>query len=157
MSESVGHHGTPAGASHKASGRRFWLSLFLLASLRAQSPPQPPPASWTEAVQLANSLTRRGEYREAIQSYEALLTEDVTVGNVELRAYLLSEIAYVEIELGDYAAAERRTREALSGLASGERTHTGAFVLAERVGRRASGTGTVCGSQAAHRTCACHQ
>jgi hypothetical protein len=47
------------------------------------------------------------------------LTKDVTAGNVELRAYLLSEIAYVETELGDYAAAEKRTREALSGLASG--------------------------------------
>jgi tetratricopeptide (TPR) repeat protein len=82
-------------------------------------------------VQRANSLTRRGEYREAIRSYEALLTEDVTAGNVELRAYLLSEIAYVEIELGDYAAAEKRTREALSGLTSRDRTHTGAFVLVE--------------------------
>jgi tetratricopeptide (TPR) repeat protein len=60
-----------------------------------------------------------------------LLTEDVTAGDVELRAYLLSEIAYAEIERGDYAAAEKRTREALSGLASRERLHTGAFVLAE--------------------------
>jgi tetratricopeptide (TPR) repeat protein len=82
-------------------------------------------------VQRAESLTRRGEYRAAIQSYEALLTEDVTAGDVELRAYLLSEIAYAETELGDYAAAETITREALSGLASRERTHSGAFVLAE--------------------------
>jgi hypothetical protein len=64
--------------------------------------------SWSNAIQAAVSLGRRGDFRQALQSYEQLLPMPPISSNFELRARVLIRMADTEIELGEYAEAEAR-------------------------------------------------
>jgi hypothetical protein len=89
--------------------------------------------SWPDAVQETVNLSDRGEYRQGLQSYQHLLSTPPFTSNLELRAYLLSQMAGLDIELGEYPEAETRTREALNILVSTEKTHTITYAIAEEV------------------------
>ncbi len=88
---------------------------------------------WREALQRAVNFSQRAEYHRAVRSHQKLLSTLPISSNVELRAYVLSQMADADIELGEYVEAETRAREALQGLAAGGTAHTGTFAIAERV------------------------
>jgi tetratricopeptide (TPR) repeat protein len=86
---------------------------------------------WSDALRGAIKLGRRGEYRQAVQGFEELLSSPLLSANKELRGYVLYEIADCEIELGEYVQAETRSREALRNLSSGDQKRPGMFAMAE--------------------------
>jgi tetratricopeptide (TPR) repeat protein len=88
---------------------------------------------WTAAVQDAVNLSRRGEYRKAVGKYAALLSNSPVKGNAEIYAYLLSQMADSEMELGSYVEAEAKTRQALQILISAGKARTSTFAIAEGV------------------------
>jgi tetratricopeptide (TPR) repeat protein len=89
--------------------------------------------SWRAAIEDTVALSRRGEYHDAVLRYKRLLVTEPIASDIELCAYVLSQIADSEIELGEYAEAEARAREGLRTLVAGERTHTGTFAITEGV------------------------
>jgi tetratricopeptide (TPR) repeat protein len=112
----------------------FSLALLTLVSLQATVRAQiPESASEASAIQEALSLSRRGEYRQALHSYQQLLGSVPVITNIELRAYVLSRMADSDIELGEYSEAERRSGEALSILTSAGKRRTNTFAIAEGV------------------------
>jgi tetratricopeptide (TPR) repeat protein len=88
---------------------------------------------WAEALQRATSLSRHAKYRQAINSYQELLSRPPISSDVELNAYVQSQIADAQIELGEYGDAEERSRTALGNLASAGLAHTGTFAITEGV------------------------
>jgi len=87
--------------------------------------------SWSNAIQAAASLGQRGEFRQALQSYERLLSMPRITSNIERRAYVLSRMADTEIELGEYPQAEAQAREASTALVSTGLTHTITFAMSQ--------------------------
>ena len=107
------------------------VAAFLETSVRAQVHESVLPLTVAESLEQAHKLNRGGEYREAIKSYEALLSGYPADQNVEFRAHVLTAIADAETELGNFAEGQSRAREALSSLAFSQMGHTGAFAIAE--------------------------
>ena len=89
--------------------------------------------AWSEGLQRAVNLSRHAEYGEAIKQYQELLSSRQLDSNVELHAYVSSQMADAEIELGNYREAEATTKDALRALASAGKAHTGTFAIAEGV------------------------
>ena len=92
---------------------------------------QPDPA--LADLQAALDLDRRGECRQALQKYQALLSNASVNLNVELHAYVLQQMADADNGLGDYAKGEERAREALRLLAGANERNTRTFAAAEGV------------------------
>jgi tetratricopeptide (TPR) repeat protein len=84
-----------------------------------------------EAVDQAATLMSRGEYRKAIESYDALCATDPIARNVEYQALIIEASAEAEIELGDSAEAGRRSRTALSRLVASHLERSAVFALVE--------------------------
>jgi hypothetical protein len=80
----------------------------------------------------ATNLHRGGEYGQAVAIYQRML-ESPEFSDVEVRAYVLSEIADVNIELGLYGESVTKSREAIALLRQAQKEHTGTFAIAERV------------------------
>jgi tetratricopeptide (TPR) repeat protein len=80
----------------------------------------------------ATTLHRGGEYVQAMAIYERVL-ESPEFSDAELRAYVLSRMADVNIELGRYGDAVTKSREAIVLLREAQKEHTGTFAVAERV------------------------
>ncbi len=81
----------------------------------------------------AATLNRKGEYRQALAKYTALLSSAPVRADAEIRAYVLSQMADARMELGAYAEAETKIREALRLLTSAYRSETGTFAIAEGI------------------------
>lgn len=112
----------------------FALALLIVVALQTTVRAQIPElGSETSAIQEAANLSRRGEYRQALQSYRQLLSTVPVMSNVEVRAYVLSRMADCDIELGEFGEAETQSREALGILASAQKTQTSTFAIAEGV------------------------
>jgi len=84
-------------------------------------------------LQAALDLDRKGECREALQKYQALLANASVNLNPQLHAYILQQMADAQNGLGDYAKGEEKAREALRLLASANETNTRTFAAAEGV------------------------
>jgi tetratricopeptide (TPR) repeat protein len=89
--------------------------------------------TWSEALQRAVNMSRRAEYREAVRKFRELLSWHPIDSNVELHAYVLSQMADAEIPLGEYHEAETVTKEALGSLTSAGKVHSGTFAITEGV------------------------
>jgi len=112
----------------------FALALLTVVALQTKGRAQIPGlGSDASAIQEAANLSRRGEYRQALQSYRQLLSTVPVMSNVELRVCVLSRMADSNIELGQFGEAETQSREALGILASAQRMHTSTFAIAEAV------------------------
>lgn len=83
-------------------------------------------------LERAAILHRGGEYQQASAIYRLVLDSPNAL-NVELRAYVLSQIADVNIERGMYAEAVTTSREAIALLREAHKEHTDVFALAERL------------------------
>jgi tetratricopeptide (TPR) repeat protein len=92
---------------------------------------QPNPA--LADLQTALDLDRRGEYRGALQKYQALLSNATANRNPQLRAYVLQQMADADNGLGDYAKGEEKAREVLRLLAGANERNTSMFAIAEGV------------------------
>ena len=118
----------------KTSTCYVFAVLVIEAMVQAQPvAPDDKPEPWLVSVRNAVNLSQMGEYRDAIEKYRVLLTDPTIAGTVQLRAYVLSQMADAEIELGDYAAAETEAREALSMLARSNEAQTSTFAVGEGV------------------------
>jgi tetratricopeptide (TPR) repeat protein len=84
-------------------------------------------------LQTALDLDRRGEYRDALQKYQAFLSSATVNLTPQLHAYVLQQMADADIGLGDYAKGEEKAREALRLLAGANERNTGMFATAEGV------------------------
>ena len=109
------------------------MSLSLETLSRGQVKASGSPRSWSDDLQDAADLNRRGEYRQARQSYQRLLFVHPISSDSELRAYVASQIADTEIELGEYSEAEARMRDAMATLIFAEKIHTSTFAVTEGV------------------------
>ena len=76
-------------------------------------------------------LKKSGEYQQAVERYRELISTPAISANIELRAYVLSQMADAETELGHYQEAETATREALRILAAAGKNQTSTFAIAE--------------------------
>ena len=83
-------------------------------------------------LEQAASLHRGGEYQQAMAIYRLVL-DSRNVPGMELRAYVLSRIADVNIERGMYAEAVTASNEAITLLRQAHKEHTGLFAIAERI------------------------
>jgi tetratricopeptide (TPR) repeat protein len=92
---------------------------------------QPNPA--LAELQAALDLDRRGEYRDALQKYQAFLSNASVNLNPQLHAYVLQQMADADNGLGDYAKGEEKAREALRLLGGADARNTSMFATAERV------------------------
>jgi tetratricopeptide (TPR) repeat protein len=92
---------------------------------------QPNPA--LADLQTALDLDRRGEYRDALQKYQAFLSNPAVNLNPQLHAYVLQQMADADNGLGDYAKGEKKAREALRLLADANERNTCTFAIAEGV------------------------
>lgn len=104
------------------------ISIVLLLTLLGNEP-----EPWTATLQQAASLSRSGNYQQALEKYAALLSASSIQSAPQLHAYTLSQMADIDIELGSYAEAEARTREALGILANAHKTETSTFAIAEGI------------------------
>jgi serine/threonine-protein kinase len=84
-------------------------------------------------LQTALDLDRRGEYQDALQRYQALLSHAAVNLSPQLHAYVLQQMADDYNGLGDYAKGEERAREALRILAGANERNTDKFAIAEGV------------------------
>ena len=80
----------------------------------------------------ATRLHRGGEYGQAMAIYQRML-ESPEASDAEVRAYVLSEIADINIERGMYGDAVTKSREAIALLRQAHKEHTGMFAVAKRV------------------------
>ena len=92
---------------------------------------QPDPA--LADLHAALDLDRRGEYREALQKYQALLSNASVAQYPQFHAYVLRLMAGADNALGDYAKGEGKAREALGILAGANERNTSMFAIAEGV------------------------
>jgi tetratricopeptide (TPR) repeat protein len=92
---------------------------------------QPDPAR--ADLQTALDLDRRGEYRDALQKYQAFLSHAAASLDPQLHAYVLLRMADANNGLGDYAQGEEKAREALRLLAGANERNTSTFAMAEGV------------------------
>src|SRR5882757_5942386 len=89
--------------------------------------------SWTAELKSAVTLNRKGEYRQALSKYTALLSTAPTNADAEIHAYVLSQMADAEMELGAYSEAKTKARDALRILASAHGIDTSTFAIAEGI------------------------
>jgi tetratricopeptide (TPR) repeat protein len=89
--------------------------------------------TWFDMLQRAVNMSKHAQYREAINQYQALLSKLPIESNTELHAYILSQMADVEIELGQYQDAEAAAGDALRRLSSAGKAHTGTYAITEGV------------------------
>jgi len=82
-------------------------------------------------LQTALDLDRRGEYRNAIEKYQAFLSNTTVNLNPRVHAYVLEQMADADNGLGDYAKAEEKAREAMRFLAGANERKTSMFAIAE--------------------------
>lgn len=83
-------------------------------------------------LQQAGRLQREGKYSQAVAFYQLLLDPRASL-NIEMRAYVLSQIADDNIERGMYGEAESKSREAIEILRDAKKEHTAVFAIAERI------------------------
>jgi tetratricopeptide (TPR) repeat protein len=113
-------------------------AALLIASIlspmlsQARSLPSDEP-EWAPGLAEAQDLQVRGQHGLAIEKYRSLLSSLSDRGNLEIRAFLLSQIADSEIELGDYGDAEKNAQASLALLTQMGKTQTGTFAIAEGV------------------------
>jgi tetratricopeptide (TPR) repeat protein len=82
-------------------------------------------------LEQATNLHRGGEYGQAMAIYQLML-KSPEAPDTEVRAYVLSQIADVNIERGMYGDAVTKSREAIAPLRRAQKEHTGVFAIAER-------------------------
>ena len=99
------------------------MILLCGASVTAQTP----------GVEDALNLTRQGQYRRAVEQFSAVLTSPVVRDDVEVHAFVLSQMAGAYIQMGEYAQAEARTQGAIKILRSAQMTESGTFAVVEGV------------------------
>ena len=110
------------------------LALFDLGMALAQVRlPDSIPDSWRDLLQGAVEMSKHAHYREAIKRYQALVSKPPIDSNPELHAYVLSQMADAEIELGQYKDAEEASAEAIRELGSAAKAHTGTYAITEGV------------------------
>lgn len=123
-----------AGDAEMKTATPLIVAAFCAAPAAAQiSLPDSTAAAWNEAMQRAVSMSRHGEYREAVNRYRELLLTPPLGANTELRAYLLSQMADAQLALAEYREAEAATAEALRNLESAGKTHTAIYAITEGV------------------------
>jgi tetratricopeptide (TPR) repeat protein len=83
-------------------------------------------------LEQAAGLKRGGEYQQAIAIYRLVL-DSRNAPDVELSAYVLSQISDVNIERGTYPEAVTASNEAITLLRQAHKEHTGLFARAERI------------------------
>src|SRR5258708_5630045 len=114
-----------------------WILLgsgVVLGQGVASSPEGPP---WAVELGRALRLNARGEHSQAVEALRTLLASPLLAAPGELRAYVLSQLADCEIELGAYAGAEREARESLRILTASGKTGTPEVAISEGVLSRA--------------------
>ena len=110
------------------------LVLFDLGLALAQVPLSDSIAdSWRDLLQGAVEMSKHAQYKEAINRYQVLLSKPPIDSNPELHAYVLSQMADAEIELGQYKDAEDASAEAIRKLDSAAKAHTGTYAITEGV------------------------
>ena len=92
---------------------------------------QPNPA--LADLKTALDLDRRGEYRDALQKYQALLSNPAVNLDPQLHAYILQQMADADNGLGDYGKGEEKAREALRLLAGANERNTAIYAIAQGV------------------------
>lgn len=108
------------------------LMAFLLGCIStwaAVLQPNPTPADLKTALDLG----RRGEYREALEKYQAFLSSPMVNSSPRLHAYVLQQVADAHNGLGDYAQAEEKAREAMRLLVAAHEMNTSNFATVEGV------------------------
>lgn len=88
---------------------------------------------WATQLREAEGLNFTGEYRRALNKYQELLSASRVRQEVEIQAYVLSQMADARIELGTYADAKANAREAVALLTRINRTHSGLFAIVQGV------------------------
>jgi tetratricopeptide (TPR) repeat protein len=83
-------------------------------------------------LERAAILHRGGEYQQASAIYRLVL-DSPNAPDVELRAYVLSQIADINIQRGMYTEAVTASNEAITLLRQAHKEHTGLFARAERI------------------------
>ncbi|MBV9403862.1 MAG: tetratricopeptide repeat protein, partial [Acidobacteriaceae bacterium] len=74
-----------------------------------------------------------GDYQKALTLYQKLLSSPDASDDVNLRAYLLAQIADADIEIGAYEPAQANAQEALTALAQAQLAQSPVYALAERL------------------------
>src|SRR5262249_55237002 len=137
LARSLGYLTRTRTYANEGAPMKFALALAILTlhcqtfSLAQTYTPAASDESWSNAIQAAASLGQRGEFRQALQSYERLLSMPRITSNIERRAYVPSRKADTEIELGEYPQAEAQAREASTALVSTGLTHTITFAMSQ--------------------------
>jgi tetratricopeptide (TPR) repeat protein len=78
-------------------------------------------------LRTALDLGRRGGYREALEKYQAFLSNATVNLDPQLHAYVLQQIADADNGLGDYAQGEEKARAVLRLLADANERNTSLF------------------------------
>jgi tetratricopeptide (TPR) repeat protein len=120
--------GVQAGTLAEVDGRSVVRHTLVAPSETGASADTPLPVTLKQAT----DLQRRGEYQQAIAIYRLVLDSRNAL-DVELRAYVLSQIADVNIQRGMYTEAGTASNEAITLLRQAHKDHTGLFARAERV------------------------
>ena len=105
----------------------LWPMLSHARALLSDEPP------WAAALVEAEDLHVRGQHQLAIEKYRSLLSSISAGDNPEIRAFVLSQTADAEIELGSYGEAEKNAQAALTLLTTAGKTQTSTFAIAEGV------------------------
>ena len=112
----------------------FMLSALLLEVLSARPMAGKIEANATiSALQIAQDLSRRGEFTQALEKYQAFLSKPTSKLTPELQGYVLSQIADSDNGLGDYLGGEANAREALRILQTANEANPEIFAIAEGV------------------------
>jgi tetratricopeptide (TPR) repeat protein len=116
------------------------MALFLLATSPLHASPAASPrlvesgdAPVAATLEQAMNRHRSGQYAQALAVYRLLLDSSVVSSNAEWHAYVLSQIADVNIDQGMYEEAITRSREAVAILRMAQRDHTGVFAKTARI------------------------